>query len=74
MNDSLLANIQETIAKLNSAEIHLNTVCKDCKAKERCNRVIQRCGISQARMRMVTASRLLSEVIDRRKESTDETE
>lgn len=71
MNDYQLANIQEAMAKLNSAEIRLNEVCKECRAKERCNREIQRCDISKARMRTVVASRLLSEIIDRRKEGIE---
>lgn len=70
MNDNKLADTQIVMAKnhANSAVSCLEIVCKDCKSKERCNREIQRCGISQARMRIAVASRILSEIIDRRKE------
>lgn len=71
MNDHQLANVQVAMAKANSVVSHLDTVCRDCKSKEKCNREIQRCGISQARMRMAVASRLLSEIIDRRKECAE---
>ena len=71
MNDLQFSNIQVAIMKTNDVIPHLDAVCRDCKSKEKCNREIQRCGISQARMRMAVASRLLSEIIDRRKDGAE---
>lgn len=71
MNDNQLTNVQMAKNHANSGVSYLDEICKNCEAKERCNREIQRCGISQARMRIAIASRILSEIIDRRKEGIE---
>lgn len=68
MNDLQFANVQVARMKANDVIPHLDAVCRDCKSKEKCKREMQCCSISQARMRIAIASRILSEIIDRRKE------
>lgn len=70
MNDSQLTNIQETLAKLTSAEMCLDAVCKDCKDCEECKaeRDYIICYVNQARVRIIAASYAMNEILKRRKE------
>lgn len=69
MNDSQLTNIQETLAKLTSAKICLDAVCKDCKNCEKCERDYIICYVNQARVKITVASYALNEILKRRNEA-----
>lgn len=72
MNDLQFSNIQVAIMKANSVIPHLDMVCRDCESKEKCNREIQRCGISQAKVKLVMASLTLSEIMEKERKVWNE--